>query len=105
MHTVSVVIPVFNGGEHIGETIEAVFAQTHTRWELIVVDDGSTDETEAVVRAFIQHRPEQIRLLSHRGRRNRGLFPTRLLGMRHARGEVIAPVDHDDLWDPAYLEN
>jgi glycosyltransferase involved in cell wall biosynthesis len=105
MQTVSVVIPAFNGAAFIGDTIEAVFAQTHSAWELIVVDDGSTDDTESIVQSFMQRSPEKIRLLSHPAKQNRGIFPTRLLGMQHARGDVLAPVDQDDLWDPDYLGN
>jgi len=104
MQTVSVVIPAFNGAELIGETIEAVLAQTHSEWELVVVDDGSTDDTESVVQSFVKRSPEKIRLLSHPGKKNRGIFPSRLLGMQQARGDVLAPVDQDDLWDPDYLQ-
>jgi glycosyltransferase involved in cell wall biosynthesis len=89
----SVVIPTYNRGSLIGETLESVFAQTYRRLEVIVVDDGSTDDTEAVVGRF-QGRVIYIR------QQNQGLAASRNTGLGRATGEFVAWQDSDDLWNP-----
>ena len=90
---VSVVIPTYNRGALIGETLESVFAQTYQRLEVIVVDDGSTDDTEAVVGRF-GGRVIYIR------QQNQGLPGSRNVGLARATGEFVAWQDSDDLWNP-----
>jgi len=96
---VSIITPAYNATGFIGETIESVLAQTYPHWELLVVDDGSTDGTAAFVRSFADSR---IRVIDGGGTglpaagRNRGLA--------EATGELIAFLDHDDLWRPTKLE-
>ena len=90
---VSVVIPTYNRGSLIGETLETVFAQTYPRLEVIIVDDGSTDGTEAAVAPF------QDRLIYIR-QQNQGLAASRNTGLARATGELVAWQDSDDLWNP-----
>jgi len=94
---VSVVIPAFNAVRFLTGSIPSVLAQTWTDFELIVVDDGSTDATAACVQAFDDPR---IRLVSQT---NRGLAGARNGGIREARGTYIAFLDADDLWHPEKL--
>ena len=96
--TVSVIMPVWNRAEIVGEAIASVLAQSYATWELIVVDDGSTDGTVAAVQVFNDPR---IRLC-HTGR-NAGAGAARNLGLRQATGSVIAYLDSDNLWLPDYL--
>ena len=96
---VSVITPAFNAGRYIGETIASVQGQTWRDWELLVVDDGSSDDTADRVREFLWDR--RIRLLSQS---NCGVSAARNAGLRLARGSYIAFLDADDAWKPENLE-
>ena len=89
--TVSVVIPAYNAARWIGETLDSILAQTFQDFAVIVVDDGSTDDTAAVVAGF----GERVCCM-HKS--NGGQSSARNVGIRAARGEYIAFVDADDLW-------
>jgi glycosyltransferase involved in cell wall biosynthesis len=91
------VIPVFNGKRFVAEAIESALTQTHAPLEVIVVDDGSTDETPAVLEGF----GERIRTYRQA---NRGPAAARNLGLEESRGEFIAFLDADDLWVPEKIE-
>lgn len=90
---ISVVIPVFNGERFIAAAIESVLSQTTSIFEVIVVDDGSTDGTRAVVTG----RGDRVR---YERQVNAGPAAARNLGIEHARGEFVAFLDADDLWIP-----
>jgi glycosyltransferase involved in cell wall biosynthesis len=94
---VSVVLPVYNGEMYVATTIASVIAQTYPRWELLIVDDGSTDTTADVVARFVDRRIVYIR------QENRGLSAARNAGISRAEGEYVAFLDHDDLWAPQFL--
>lgn len=96
---VSVIMPSWNTAGFIAESINSVIAQTYKNWELIIVDDCSTDNTDEVVAAFDDPR---IRYLKNE--KNSGAALTRNRAMREARGEWIAFLDSDDLWTPRKLE-
>ena len=96
---ISVVIPAYNVAPYIGETLDGVFAQTFTDFEVIIVNDGSPD-TEEFERAI---QPYQERI-SYFQQENRGASAARNAGLRTARGELIAFLDADDLWAPNYLD-
>ena len=98
MPKVSVVIPTFNRADTIGDSIKSVLEQTFKDFEVIVVDDGSTDGTESVVAAFGDSRIKYIM------QDNAGACAARNNGIRHANGEYIAFQDSDDYWMPRKLE-
>lgn len=95
--TVSVVIPTYNTAKYISEAIESVLAQTYKDFEIIVVDDGSTDNTKEVLQPCI----EQIRYI-YQG--NGGRASARNTGIKAARGRYVAFLDSDDMWTPGKLE-
>lgn len=96
---VSVVLPTYNRADVVDRAIESVLDQTYTGFELVVVDDASTDDTDAVVGAFDDDR---IRYVEHR--ENRGASAARNTGIRAATGEIIAFQDSDDVWGAEKLE-
>jgi len=98
-HKVSIIISSYNGAPYIGETIESVINQTYDNWELLIVDDGSTDETEQVVASFHNERVRLIRA-GRIGRNGR----IKNIGLDNASGDMIAFIDHDDLWASNKLE-
>ncbi len=105
MPKISVVIPVYNGEKTIQETIESVLAQTFTDFELIIIDDGSSDRTveiieEIIKKAIKENLDQRIRLHSFP---NKGLSATRNRGIRRSKGDYIAFIDADDLWTPDKL--
>lgn len=100
---VSIVTPCFNAERYLEETIESVFDQTYSRWELLLVDDGSGDHTEDIARRWVASHPDRIRYLEHPNRRNQGTSASRNLGMRHAQGEFVAFLDADDIWLRGHL--
>jgi glycosyltransferase involved in cell wall biosynthesis len=86
------------------DAIESVFTQTYQNWELLLVDDGSTDESTTIARKYAQDCPEKIRYLEHAGHQNQGMSASRNLGIQSAKGEYIAFLDADDLYLPHKLE-
>jgi len=99
--TVSVIIPTYNRAHLIGRAIQSVLNQTYRDFEIIIVDDGSTDNTEEVIKEF-QKRDERIRYIKHE--RNKGYPKTLNTGIKAAKGEYIAFQDDDDEWLPEKLE-
>ncbi|NJP08247.1 MAG: glycosyltransferase family 2 protein [Leptolyngbyaceae cyanobacterium RU_5_1] len=97
---VSVVIPAYNAEDFIERTLRSVLAQTYRNIEVLVVDDGSTDRTAAIVRR-IANQDSRVRLLQQV---NIGVAAARNLAIQHASGEFIAPIDADDIWYPKNLE-
>lgn len=95
---VSVIIPAYNGAKYLGEAIQSVLHQTYSNFELLVVDDASTDDTSNVIRRF---RDVRIKYILHS--ENRGAVAARATGVRTSTGEIIAFLDQDDLFHPAKL--
>jgi glycosyltransferase involved in cell wall biosynthesis len=98
MPTISVIIPAYNAERTILETITSVQQQTFSDFELIVVDDGSTDRTLELLHSI---KDERLKILSYQ---NGGVCVARNRGVAHANGEFIAFLDADDLWAPEKLE-
>lgn len=95
---VSVVLPTHDRAHVLPLAIESVLAQTHTRWELLVIDDGSTDDTGAVVAAYADDRIRYVPI------EKSGVGPARNRGLDLVTGEWIAFLDSDNTWDPEFLE-
>lgn len=100
---VSAIIIVRDGEQFISEAIVSVIAQDGVDWELIVVDDGSSDGTEAIVHSFADRLEGRLRPLRHPGHANLGMSASRNLGLAEARGDYVAFLDADDLWLPGKL--
>lgn len=101
---VSGIIIFLNGENFLEEAIQSVLAQTYDRWELFLVDDGSTDRSSAIARRYAEQHAGKIHYLEHDGHINRGMSASRNLGLRHAQGDYIAFLDHDDVWLSNKLE-
>lgn len=95
---ISVVIPLYNKYNLIAKTLQSVFTQTFTNYEIVIVDDGSTDSSAEVVQAIKDPRIKLIR------QKNSGVSVARNRGISEARGEYIAFLDADDEWKPDYLD-
>lgn len=98
---VSIITPAYNASGYITETIDSIKNQTYEDWELIVIDDCSTDNTVEVVNQY-QLQDKRIRLI--RAEINGGVATARNLGLQVAKGDYIAFLDSDDLWKPEKLE-
>lgn len=98
---VSVITPAYNAAPFVGDTIRSVQRQTYPNWELIVVDDCSTDTTAGVVRSFAAE-DSRVRYFRHSG--NGGPARARDTGLKLAKGRFIAFIDSDDVWLPEKLE-
>lgn len=101
---VSVIIIFLDTEKFIEEAIDSVLAQTYDCWELLLVDDGSGDESTKIAHDYARKYPEQIHYFEHLAHRNLGMSASRNLGIHHAQGEYIAFLDADDVWLPGKLE-
>jgi len=101
--TFSVVIPAYNAGGFLSESLESVRAQTCQDFEVIVVDDGSTDDTWDVIQGWHARFPGRFQGVRIAAPDNKGPGAARNIGVRHARGEFVAFLDSDDLWVPEHL--
>jgi len=97
--SVSVVMPVYNGGQYLAEAIQSILHQTFLDFEFVIVDDGSTDQTVEIINSF---RDKRIVLLKNSI--NLGNYPSRNIGMELARGRYICVMDADDVAMPVRLE-
>lgn len=98
------VVMIFKDEERfLGEAVESVFGQTFDGWELVLVDDGSTDASGQIAQQQTARRPGHVRYLQHPGGGNLGTGASRNLGIEHARGTYVAFLDADDVWLPQKL--
>ena len=95
---VSVILPVWNRADLVVEAIKSVQLQIYTNWELIVVDDGSTDQSGEKIAQFLEDKRIQYLRIPHQG-----VSAARNVGLANSRGDLIAYLDSDDLWYPAFL--
>ena len=98
-------IPVLNGEKYLDQAVESVLAQTYESWELLIVDDGSTDRSKEIAERFARDWPRKIIVLDHPGRENRGMIASRNLGLSRSRGQYIARLDADDVLQPTAFED
>lgn len=96
---VSIIMPSWNTENYIAKSIQSVIDQTYKNWELIIVDDCSSDHTDEIVASF-----QDERIIYLKNEQNRGAALTRNKALREAQGEWIAFLDSDDLWEPQKLE-
>lgn len=96
---VSIVVPAYNAAPFLRASLDSVRAQTYPAWEVIIVDDGSTDETVALARHYVEQ-DSRFMLLQQP---NAGVGAARNQGIRRARGAYVAPLDADDVWHPEKL--
>ena len=101
---ISVVVPSHNYQDLIRQTLDSLLAQTYQNFEIVVVDDGSTDRSVEVVDEYVRRRPDLVRLHRHPGDANLGLAATLRLGAEKASGAYVAFCEADDLWMPNHLE-
>jgi glycosyltransferase involved in cell wall biosynthesis len=100
---VSVITIFLNEEKFLTEAINSVLAQTLEDWEYLLVDDGSSDASTAIAKAYEAQLPEKIRYLEHAGHLNKGMSAARNLGLELARGEYVAFLDADDVWTASKL--
>lgn len=104
MPKVSIIVPVFNAENYIQATVSMVQAQTFEDWELILVEDGSTDDTKEILQDLIDNTLDRrIRVIFFEGNEN-GAAGARNRGVEEAKGEIIAFLDADDVWKRTKLE-
>ena len=96
---VSVIIPVYNAEKYIEDTINSVLDQTYKDWEILLIDDGSTDHSAEIIKQYLDN-PE----IKYFHKENEGVSLTRNLGIELAKGAYIAFLDADDTWEPKNLE-
>jgi glycosyltransferase involved in cell wall biosynthesis len=101
--SVTVIMIFLNEEKFINDAISSVFAQKGD-WELLLVDDGSSDDSSEIARQWADRYPERLRYLEHPGHQNRGMSASRNLGIAHAKGKYISFLDADDVWLPGKLE-
>ena len=98
---VSVIVPLYNASAYIVEALDSVLASTYRPLEIVVVDDGSKDDSLSAVQAYAKDHPE-VRVLHQE---NAGVSAARNHGIREAKGEYILPVDADDTIGTTYIEH
>ncbi len=98
---VSVIIPTYNREKFLSYALESVKNQTYKNWELIIVDDGSTDNTEEICRSFAKTVEQPVKYIYQE---NQGVAGARNTGLKSAKGEFIAFLDSDDRWYPWHLK-
>lgn len=100
---VSVITASYNYAEFLKEAVESVISQTYTNWELIIVDDGSSDNSVEIIKNFCAA-DERIKFFRHLEGENRGLKETLILGIEKSSGDYIAFLESDDIWESDCLE-
>ena len=99
---ISIITPLYNQGHFLGETLDSVLSQTYQDFEIVIVNDASTDDSLSVAEKYAAQYPNKIRVVCNDV--NKGLAATRNVGIAHSSGEFILPLDSDDKIFPTYLE-
>lgn len=103
--TISIITAFYNEERFLAEAIESVLNQDYENWELILIDDGSSDRSTSIAREYERIYPEKIFYLEHAGHANKGLSASRQLGLNHSRGQLITLLDADDIWTKSKLRD
>lgn len=98
---VSIITPVYNSSKYIDQCIESVLSQTYSNWEMIVVNDKSTDNSRAIIEEYVRKDP-RIKLFNNE--KNMGVAATRNKALEVSKGRFVAFLDSDDFWAPRKLE-
>jgi glycosyltransferase involved in cell wall biosynthesis len=101
---ISVVTCFLNVEQFLVESIESIINQKYSQWELLLVDDGSKDKSTEIAKAYSEKYPN-IFYLEHEGHLNHGLSASRILALKHAKGDIISFLDGDDIWTPDFMTN
>ena len=101
MPTVEIILPAYNAAPYLSQALDSVIAQTFADWRILLVDDGSKDETAAIAHAYRQRLGSRLRYIHQE---NSGLPAARNTAIRHAEGKFLALLDADDVWLPHRLE-
>lgn len=102
---VTAIIIFLNGEKYLEEAIQSVVAQTYHNWELLLVDDGSTDNSTAIALSYAKNFEGKIKYMEHEGHQNKGMSATRNMGIKNSTGEYIGFLDADDVWLPEKLSD
>lgn len=97
---VSVILCFYNEEKFLPEAVKSVFGQDYENWELLLVDDGSSDGSSVMALSFADEFPDKVFYMEHAGHANRGLSASRNLGIANAKGDLVAFIDADDVWLP-----
>ncbi len=101
---VTVITIFLNAERFLEEAIESVVGQSYSEWELLLVDDGSTDNSTQIALRYANQYPQHVRYLQHAGHENKGISASQNLGIGEAKGKYIAFLDADDVWLPEKLK-
>lgn len=101
---ISVITNFYNAGQFISDAIESVIIQTYYNWELILIDDGSSDDSTYIAKEYVKKFPGRILYYEHKNHNNRGTSTSRNLGIKHSSGSLITFLDADDIYLPNRLE-
>lgn len=99
---ISIILPSYNYAHHLREAVDSILAQTHSNWELLIIDDGSQDDSVNIAQEYAAHDP-RISVLQHPDGGNHGLAATVLLGLKKSRHPFVAFLESDDIWEPESL--
>lgn len=102
---VSVIVPVYNGENLLSQAIESVLSQTFQDFEILIIDDGPSDQSPNIIKQYEEQYPEKVKYLEHPNHKNCGISASRNLGIQNAAGEYVAFLDSDALWLPEKLEH
>ncbi len=102
---ISVITAFLNPGRWLNEAVDSLIAQSYTNWELILVNDGSTQADSEIALQYARQFPHKIKYVEHEGRVNKGLPVSRNAGISKSSGELIAVLDADDVWLPEKLQH
>jgi glycosyltransferase involved in cell wall biosynthesis len=102
---ISAIMIFFNGEKYMEEAIASILTQTYDNWELLLVDDGSSDRSTNIALEYVHKFPQKIHYLEHEKHQNLGMSATRNLGIKNAQGDYICFLDADDIWLPEKLES
>ena len=102
---VSIIVPFLNAEKYLLATVNSVFAQTFRNWQLILVDDGSTDSSTNMAKELSRQHTPKVCYLEHPKHYNKGTSASRNLGLQHAKGKLVICLDADDVWMPNMLEH